>query len=368
MIYNKINDEFQYNGITYRIGTPIIGTDESEYKGLFGTITEIRTGNDKETDNTTPDIYCSFELPLLQQEINDLEARFSELYGEKKWIEDIILDEVILSPAMIKLLSSDKPSQDGLELFIVDEAWTMDGEPDSSITIFTDYDEAKYLMHENLKEDMENGIISRIGDCDKFISDEGVDFYDGYIDGEHNEDFYKIEIKRVKVDVADDKLLKLVSEIGFKYVDEYAGDRPGCFVPEQNIEKPKCLGNEDNEDCVNCDFYCNRREYLNGNPTLYALLKSYFGQFLDAETIDNFVWEAKFTYFHNDNEAERRAYADNKANSIFTSLIAKMREACKTAESVIEYFKDYKTDISPETAEKILFVLHSSNFNDITEE
>ena len=183
MIYNKINDEFQYNGITYRIGTPIIGTDESEYKGLFGTITEIRTGNDKETDNTTPDIYCSFELPLLQQEINDLEARFSELYGEKKWIEDIILDEVILSPAMIKLLSSDKPSQDGLELFIVDEAWTMDGEPDSSITIFTDYDEAKYLMHENLKEDMENGIISRIGDCDKFISDEGVDFYDGYIDG-----------------------------------------------------------------------------------------------------------------------------------------------------------------------------------------
>lgn len=302
MIYNKINDKFQYNEVTYKIGATIIGTDESEYKGLFGTITEIRTGNDKETDNTTPDIYCSFELPLLQQEINDLEARFSELYGEKKWTEDIILDEVILSPAMIKLLSSDKPSQDGLELFIVDEAWAMDGEPDSSITIFTDYDEAKHLMHENLKEDKENGIISRIGDSDKFISDEGVDFYDGYIDGEHNEDFYKIEIKRVKVNVADDKLLKLIaqralsarvedwdktaklnkreknhliydsdavselftefnsdevfqeqfwnliSEIGFKYVDEHAGDRPGCFVPEQNIEKPKCLGNEDTEE------------------------------------------------------------------------------------------------------------------------
>ena len=212
MIYNKINDEFLYQGITYMIGAPIVGTDESEYEGLFGSIVEIRTNDDKETENTTPDIYCSFDRPLLKQEISDIEARFSELYCGKKTIDDIILDEVILSPAMIKLLPSDKPSPDGLELFIVDEDWAVDGEYNSSISIFTDYDCAKHFMHEDLKEDMENGIISRIGDDKKFISEEDDDFYEGYIDGEHSENFYKVEIKRIKVNIADDTLLKLIAQ------------------------------------------------------------------------------------------------------------------------------------------------------------
>lgn len=422
MILNKMNDEFNYHGIIYKVGAPIVGTDASEYEGLFGRIIEIRTDDDKQTENTTPDIYCSFDIPVLQQEINDVEARFSELYGAKKWIDDIIFDEVILAPEMIKPLPDSKQSADDLELFVVTQEWSVDGEYDNSTDVFADYDEAKHLMHETLKEDMENGTISRIGDDDKFVSEEADNFYEGYIDGERNENFYGVEIKRIKINISDRKLLaliaqralssqikdwdetaklnkreqnhliydsdavselvtefysdeifmeqfwKVVSEIGFKYVDEYAGDRPGCFVPEQNIEKPMCLGNEDNEDCVNCDFYCNRREYLNGNPTLYALLKSYFGKYLDAETIDKLVWEVKLTHFHNDNEAERRAYANMKAWGVFTSIIAKMREMCKTSDSTVEYFKGYKTDISLETAEKILNVLNSSDFDDITEE
>lgn len=422
MIYNKINDEFLYQGITYMIGAPIVGTDESEYEGLFGRIIAIRTDDDKFTDNETPDIHCQFDVPLMQQGINDLEARFSELYGEKVVIDDINMDDAIMSPDMIKLLPDRKEPADGLEIFVVTQEWSADGEYGSSFNIFTEYDEAKHLMHEDLKEDLENGIISRIEYDEDFVSNEHDDFYEGYIDGEYSENFYKVEINRIKVNISKYKLLKLVaqraltvqigdwddtarlnkrelnhliyesdavdelvtefesdeifmekfwkvvSEIGFKYVDEYACDRPGCFVPEQNIERPMCLGNEDNGDCVNCDLYCNKREYLNGHPTLYAWLKSYFGHYLDAETIDKLVWEVKLTHFYNDNEAERRAYANNKAESVFTSIIAKIREACKTAESVVEYFKGYKTDISLENAEKILFMLYSSDFDDITEE
>lgn len=422
MVIMKYNAEFTYQGVVYKIGAPIVGTAESEYKGLFGKITKIRTGKDKLTDNKTPDIYCSFDIPVLQQEINDVEARFSELYGAKKWIDDITLDEVILAPEMIKPLPDRKQSADDLELFVVTQEWSADGECDSSTDVFADYDEAKHLMHESLKEDIENGIISRIGDDDMFVSDEADDFFEGYIEGERNENFYGVGIKRIKINISDRKLLaliaqralssqikdwdetaklnkceqnhliydsdavselvteftsdevfmeqfwKLVSEIGFKYVDEYAGYRPGCFVPEQNIEKPMCLGDGDNDDCVNCDLYCNKREYLNGNPTLYALLKSYFGKYLDAETIDKLVWEKKLTHFHNDNEAERRAYANMKAWGVFTTIIAKMREMCKTPDNTVEYFKGYKTDISLETAEKILNVLNSSDFDDITEE
>ena len=71
-----------------------MGTPESEYGGLYGTITEIRDGEDKETENETPDLYCSFEVPVMPCEVKKLEEIFSDLYDEPKTIDDIILDLV----------------------------------------------------------------------------------------------------------------------------------------------------------------------------------------------------------------------------------------------------------------------------------
>ncbi|MFQ7551244.1 MAG: hypothetical protein ACLRMZ_14105 [Blautia marasmi] len=62
MIINRIGAEFEYEGTTYVVGAPIVGTSGSEYEGLYGTITEIRDGEDKETENETPDIYCSLKF------------------------------------------------------------------------------------------------------------------------------------------------------------------------------------------------------------------------------------------------------------------------------------------------------------------
>ena len=71
MLINKPGAEFLYNGITYRVGDVIIGSDQSEYAGLIGSIFEIRDGSDKETENDTLDIYCSFEPPVLPAAIKD---------------------------------------------------------------------------------------------------------------------------------------------------------------------------------------------------------------------------------------------------------------------------------------------------------
>lgn len=84
MIINRHGAKFLYEGVTYRIGDRIIGTEESEYAGLNGVIFEIRDGEDKETDNETPDIYCSFEEPVLPSDIEELEKTFTELYQEEK--------------------------------------------------------------------------------------------------------------------------------------------------------------------------------------------------------------------------------------------------------------------------------------------
>ena len=84
MIINRIGAEFEYEGTTYVIGAPIVGTPESEYEGLYGTITEIRVGEDKETENETPDLYCSFEVPVLPCEVKSWKRFFLNCIARKR--------------------------------------------------------------------------------------------------------------------------------------------------------------------------------------------------------------------------------------------------------------------------------------------
>ena len=105
MVIDKKGEAFEYEGRKYVIGEKVIATAASDYSGLIGVITEIRDGEDKDTDNETPDIYCAFEKPTSAREVKRLEKLFSELYGEPKTIEDIGLDEIIMAPDMISTLA-----------------------------------------------------------------------------------------------------------------------------------------------------------------------------------------------------------------------------------------------------------------------
>jgi hypothetical protein len=104
MVIKRTGDSFQYENMTYTIGQRIFANGQSDWEGLFRVITEIRTDGDKETENETPDIYCSFDVPVLPADVKELEERFSNLYREPKKMEDISLDEVIMAPEMIEPL------------------------------------------------------------------------------------------------------------------------------------------------------------------------------------------------------------------------------------------------------------------------
>ena len=82
MILNRTGAEFEYEGVTYTIGGAIVGTTESEYAGLYGRINAIHDGEDKETENETPDIYCEFDPPVMPHEVKVLEDTFSDLYHQ----------------------------------------------------------------------------------------------------------------------------------------------------------------------------------------------------------------------------------------------------------------------------------------------
>lgn len=199
MIINTPGAVYHYDGIEYVIGEPIAGTSESEYEGLFGSITEIRDGRDKETDNETPDLYCSFDVPLLAEDMRKLEKRFSELYGEPKTTDDIILDEVILAPRMVEPVGKDT-GEYKLTIYEVSEDWSVNGETGHNVTIYGDYNSAKYDFTEKLKEEMDSGCISKFeNDEENFVLDTSEDYYEVYIDGEHMMNHYILSITEHKI-------------------------------------------------------------------------------------------------------------------------------------------------------------------------
>ena len=108
MLLQENGTRFCVDGKVFTVGGRVMANDASEYAGLCGTVTEIRSGADRETENDTVDIYCDFEPPASEKILRELETRFSDLYGEPKTIDDVGLDCVIMGPDTLEP-SADPP-------------------------------------------------------------------------------------------------------------------------------------------------------------------------------------------------------------------------------------------------------------------
>lgn len=200
MIINKRNQVFIYNGVEYKIGQNIIARSESDYAGLFGTITEIRDGKDKETENVTPDIYCAFDKPILPCKISETEKRFSKLYGGAKKIDDIPLDCVILSPEEIKIFTETSNNNIKGKVYVVEEEWTANCDSGSSMSdAYTDIDDAMFYLSQKLSEEMESGCIAGWKDDEEFAEDSNEISYVAYIDGFYSENHYSIGVYTLNI-------------------------------------------------------------------------------------------------------------------------------------------------------------------------
>lgn len=211
MIYKTKGQEFHCGNSSFIIGEEVVGTDRSEYEYLIGYITEIRDGEDKDTENETPDIYCTFEPPISPYDIKHLESVFSELYETPKTIDDITLDEVIMAPEMViptRMLSGTGAV---VPVYIVHQEWANDGEDGTTIDIFLDYMSAKRQFFKLLKEDSENGLISEWSKYESFICESYKDSYVAYIDGEYLFDRYRVVIEKLMIPVNDEIMRKLTN-------------------------------------------------------------------------------------------------------------------------------------------------------------
>lgn len=85
MILNKPNETFEYEGKKYKIGDKIVvNAVDAEYEGLIGIITEICDGEDKDTENDTPDIYCNFFKPVMLCDIEKLKNVFRQCFRSRE--------------------------------------------------------------------------------------------------------------------------------------------------------------------------------------------------------------------------------------------------------------------------------------------
>lgn len=216
MILNKIGEEFLYNGVMYRIGDTVVANESCNYAGLLGSICEIRVENDKDTENETPDIYCSFDTPVLADDVERLERTFSDLYGKKKTLKDISLDMVIVAPEMLIVPGR---AEKTMKVYILTEDWAVDdGSRGSSSRVFSDILEAKAHLNKSLSDEITAGCIRDWIDDPEYMTDTSKLSYEGWIDHRYCENHYHIFIEEKEMILSP----FVIGNIGREYMRDCA--------------------------------------------------------------------------------------------------------------------------------------------------
>ncbi len=218
MIYKKPGEKFSHENITYTVGSRVLANEASEYSGLFGRILEIRTDDDRETENDTPDIYCKFDPPYLSAARRALEQTFSELYGAPKRVEDLGLELVIMAPEMLTPLAVPEQAYPQGTLYVVVSHWATDGEFGSYEAPFTNLMDAQRQFHDDLKNELESGCVEKWREKSQFAEEETAESYECYLDGEYCENHFYLSIEKRPLPLAPE----FIRTVAAVYEDECA--------------------------------------------------------------------------------------------------------------------------------------------------
>ena len=220
MILSKPGESIQWGNMTFSVGEQVYATNASEYHGLIGTITEIRDGDDKDTENYLPDIYCCFQEPVLACDREEIEKRFSALYQCPKKLEEIALDLAIMGPDMLIPMKVLDTQHKTITVYHIYEDWSANDDSGSSVIPTLDYEDAKRRLVKMLTEEMENGSIADHLDKTGFVVEQKKDYYCCWMDGAYFEFHYKIFIKEEQAVLTD----RILSQIGREYRDAVLRD------------------------------------------------------------------------------------------------------------------------------------------------
>ncbi len=195
MIYRKTGDGIIADGRRYAVGMHVLANEESVYRGLYGTILEIRTGEARGADSEKPDIRCRFDVPVLPEEVRAMEARFSVLRGAEVTLEDVELDQVLLSPDMLAPLDDLLHDRRTVPVWAVAEDWAVDGEAGHNEILCADREDAARVFHSQLSVEAVEGCIERWNGGAGFQFEHEPLFYACWLDGEYLSNHYEIRVE-----------------------------------------------------------------------------------------------------------------------------------------------------------------------------
>ena len=195
MKYNKSGEMFFYEDKMFIVGEEVYAT-ECDYAGLLGRITEIRTGDDKDTENEGPDIYCSFYSPILKQDA----ALLSKM---RLGCEDLSLDLVIMAPEMLIPTREVGAGLPKMKVYAVIEDCIVDGEEHPTKRLFADPKHAEIVMRQLIHRERESGCISEWKNKHFFVEEQySEQYYTAYYKNEYCFNHYTIYVEEVELSLS----------------------------------------------------------------------------------------------------------------------------------------------------------------------
>ena len=195
MKYNKSGEMFFYEDKMFIVGEEVYAT-ECDYAGLLGRITEIRTGDDKDTENEGPDIYCSFYSLILKQDA----ALLSKM---RLGCEDLSLDLVIMAPEMLIPTREVGAGLPKMKVYAVIEDCIVDGEEHPTKRLFADPKHAEIVMRQLIHRERESGCISEWKTKHFFVEEQySEQYYTAYYKNEYCFNHYTIYVEEVELSLS----------------------------------------------------------------------------------------------------------------------------------------------------------------------
>lgn len=144
-------------------------------------------------------IHCCFEPPLFQEEIRELEQRFTELYQSPKKLDEITLDMVIMAPEMVRVISADPKECKACELYLLTTHCTTNLDSSSFTELYADYDAGRFALLQSVREEQQDGCVKDWADRDVLEEEYGIDRYEAWYRDEYFENHFVISLEKLSL-------------------------------------------------------------------------------------------------------------------------------------------------------------------------
>lgn len=226
MIYNQYGQMFFYEDKLFMVGEEVYSIESGLY-GLLGRISEIRTGDDRKTENEGPDIYCTFRKPVLMK--------------DKPWIcnlpfasDDVTLDLVIMAPEMLIPTRLTNTTLPNMKVYALIESSIVDGTKSRSIKLYADKIHAEICMRKAIEQEKEDGCIAEWLGTKLYVEESSEEnSFRAYLKNEYCFNHFNIYVSEVELSLSEPFIKEMLPTcLGMKYREDIAEQIESWDIPE----------------------------------------------------------------------------------------------------------------------------------------